>query len=52
LGRVIPEILLSGHHANIAKWRNDQARRLTKERRPDLWRAYQLDRDPGGDQEL
>lgn len=52
LGRVIPEVLLSGHHANIAKWRNDQARRLTKERRPDLWRAYQLDRDPGGDQEL
>jgi len=52
LGRVIPEILLSGHHANIAKWRNDQARRLTKERRPDLWRAYLKDRDPDGDTEL
>jgi len=52
LGRAIPEILLSGHHANIAEWRNNQARRLTKERRPDLWRAYLNDRDPGGDQEL
>jgi len=52
LGRVIPEILLSGHHANIAKWRNDQSRRLTKERRPDLWRAYRKDRDPDGDTEL
>ena len=51
LGRVIPEVLLSGHHANIAKWRNDQAERLTKERRPDLWRAYRNDRDPSGDQE-
>jgi tRNA (guanine37-N1)-methyltransferase len=52
LGRVIPEVLLSGHHANIAKWRNDQAERLTKERRPDLWRAYRNDRDPDGDTEL
>jgi len=38
-GRTIPEILLSGHHANIAKWRSDQSKSLTKERRPDLWRA-------------
>jgi len=51
-GRAIPDILLSGHHANIAKWRSDQSRTLTKERRPDLWRAYLKDRDPGGDQEL
>jgi tRNA (guanine37-N1)-methyltransferase len=39
-GRAIPEVLLSGHHANIAAWRQSQAEGLTKERRPDLWRAY------------
>lgn len=38
-GRAIPEVLLSGNHARIAEWRHDQAERLTKERRPDLWRA-------------
>ncbi len=42
-GRKIPEILLSGHHANIAKWRSDQSKALTKERRPDLWRAHIAD---------
>jgi tRNA (guanine37-N1)-methyltransferase len=42
-GRAIPDILLSGHHARIADWRRQEAERLTKERRPDLWRAY-LDR--------
>jgi len=51
-GRAIPEILLSGHHANIAKWRSGQSETLTKERRPDLWRAYRNDKDPDGDQEL
>lgn len=42
-GRKIPEILLSGHHANIAKWRASQSESLTKERRPDLWRAHIAD---------
>ncbi|MHA1128125.1 MAG: tRNA (guanosine(37)-N1)-methyltransferase TrmD [Alphaproteobacteria bacterium] len=42
-GRTIPEILLSGHHANIAKWRADQSEAITKERRPDLWRAHIAD---------
>lgn len=42
-GRKIPEILLSGHHANIAKWRTAQSEALTKERRPDLWRAHLAD---------
>ncbi|MEV8466252.1 tRNA (guanosine(37)-N1)-methyltransferase TrmD [Fluviibacterium sp. DFM31] len=53
-GRKVPEILLSGHHANIAAWRQEQAERLTKERRPDLWRAYceTHGKDPDGDQEL
>ena len=39
-GRAIPEILLSGHHAKIAEWRLSQGEGLTKERRPDLWRAH------------
>jgi tRNA (guanine37-N1)-methyltransferase len=36
-GRSIPEILLSGDHERIAKWRREQAEALTKARRPDLW---------------
>lgn len=36
-GRAIPEVLLSGHHGAIAKWRRAEAERLTRERRPDLW---------------
>jgi tRNA (guanine37-N1)-methyltransferase len=35
-GREIPDILLSGDHGKIAKWRREQAERLTRERRPDL----------------
>ena len=35
-GRAIPEILLSGDHAKIDKWRRAEAERLTRERRPDL----------------
>ena len=35
-GREIPETLLSGDHARIARWRREQAERLTAERRPDL----------------
>ena len=35
-GRVIPDILLSGDHAKIARWRREEAQRLTRERRPDL----------------
>ncbi|RMF41305.1 MAG: tRNA (guanosine(37)-N1)-methyltransferase TrmD [Alphaproteobacteria bacterium] len=38
-GREIPEVLLSGHHARIAAWRRQRAEALTRERRPDLWRA-------------
>jgi len=53
-GRAVPDILLSGHHAKIEAWRRLQAERLTKERRPDLWRAYcaARGRDPDGDHEL
>jgi tRNA (guanine37-N1)-methyltransferase len=35
-GRAIPELLLCGDHARIAKWRRDEAERITRERRPDL----------------
>lgn len=35
-GRAIPDVLMSGHHGEIAKWRRSEAERLTKERRPDL----------------
>lgn len=36
-GRPIPEVLLSGNHAKIAAWRQNQAIETTKTRRPDLW---------------
>ena len=35
-GKKVPEILLSGHHANIEKWRREQSIKRTKEHRPDL----------------
>ena len=35
-GMQVPEVLLSGHHAEIEKWRTEQARRRTAQRRPDL----------------
>lgn len=38
-GRGVPQILLSGHHGNIAAWRRQQAENITRERRPDLWHA-------------
>ncbi len=36
-GRQVPEVLLSGHHAEIGRWRRAQAEETTKRRRPDLW---------------
>ena len=48
--REIPEVLLSGHHARIADWRREMAERLTRERRPDLWRAHRASGGPDGDQ--
>ena len=40
-GQPIPEVLLSGDHAKIEAWRREQAEKLTRERRPDLWAAYE-----------
>jgi tRNA (guanine37-N1)-methyltransferase len=39
-GRAIPDILTSGDHGKVAAWRRQEAERLTRERRPDLWAAY------------
>ena len=44
-GRKVPDILLSGHHGNIRAWRREQAEAITRERRPDLWKAYAARRD-------
>ncbi len=40
-GRTVPEVLRSGNHAAIAAWRQAEAERLTRERRPDLWAEYE-----------
>jgi tRNA (guanine37-N1)-methyltransferase len=40
-GRSIPDILLSGHHAEIARWRRAQSEKITQERRPDLWARHE-----------
>ena len=45
-GRAIPEVLTSGDHAKVAAWRRAEAERLTRERRPDLWAAYQARKKP------
>lgn len=39
-GRRVPEVLLSGHHAKIADWRQAQSLQRTRERRPDLYERY------------
>lgn len=36
MGRKVPEVLLSGHHANIKKWREEQSLLRTKQKRPEL----------------
>ncbi|MFT4716520.1 MAG: tRNA (guanine37-N1)-methyltransferase [Paracoccaceae bacterium] len=46
LDRPVPEILLSGHHAKIDAWRQEQSEELTKKKRPDLWAAYQKSKKP------
>ena len=44
-GLTIPEVLTSGNHAKIAAWRRGEAERLTAERRPDLFAAYEKARE-------
>jgi len=40
MGRGVPPVLVSGHHANIERWRHERSILLTAERRPDLFRAW------------
>ncbi len=44
-GQGIPDVLTSGDHGKIAKWRRAQAEEATRERRPDLWAAHRAARD-------
>lgn len=39
-GKKVPDVLMSGHHANIEKWRHEQSLLRTKERRPELYEKY------------
>jgi tRNA (guanine37-N1)-methyltransferase len=39
-GREVPEVLVSGHHQEIAEWRTKEAEAITRERRIDLWNKY------------
>jgi tRNA (guanine37-N1)-methyltransferase len=40
-GREVPSVLTNGNHKEIAKWRQGEAERLTRERRPDLWTLFE-----------
>ncbi len=42
-GKEVPEVLLSGHHENIEKWRLERSLEITKQRRPDLYEKYILE---------
>ncbi len=46
-GMTVPDVLISGHHGNIDKWRHEQALEMTKRLRPDLYEKYMT----GGDQD-
>jgi tRNA (guanine37-N1)-methyltransferase len=48
----VPEVLFSGHHAQIARWRRDQALRRTAQRRPDLLEALPADAFDERDREV
>jgi tRNA (guanine37-N1)-methyltransferase len=45
-GEPIPDVLVSGDHKKVRAWRQAEAQRLTAERRPDLWQAYQARKKP------
>jgi tRNA (guanine37-N1)-methyltransferase len=45
-GLAIPDVLTSGDHRKIAAWRREQAEKLTRERRPDLWASRQTLQKP------
>ncbi len=39
-GRTVPDVLMSGHHQNIAAWRLQKSEEATQNNRPDLWKKY------------
>jgi tRNA (guanine37-N1)-methyltransferase len=45
LDKEVPVILLSGHHANIEKWRKEKAEEITQKNRPDLFEKYLLSKN-------
>ena len=50
-GHRVPDVLISGHHGEVRRWRRTTAMRRTRDRRPDLWKAAALsdeDRDLAG----
>lgn len=44
-GKKVPEVLLSGHHGNIEKWRRQQSLKRTFERRPDMLKSVELTKE-------
>ena len=48
-GREIPPVLLSGHHAEVARWRAEQREITTRERRPDLWARHLANQQAKGE---
>jgi tRNA (guanine37-N1)-methyltransferase len=45
----IPEVLTSGHHGAVARWRQGQREQTTRERRPDLWAQHLANQQAKGD---
>ena len=48
-GRAVPEVLTSGHHEKVRRWRRGEAERITEQRRPELWARYVNRNGRGGD---
>jgi tRNA (guanine37-N1)-methyltransferase len=46
-GREVPEVLVSGHHEKVRAWRQDRSEKITRARRPDLWKRYGAERGDG-----
>lgn len=44
-GERVPEVLISGHHENIKRWRKLQSLKITMERRPDMFNKYRLNEE-------
>ena len=44
MGKKVPDVLLSGHHGNVDKWRHQQMLIRTYEKRPDIFESYEMDK--------